>query len=55
MTIEESEPWEGTIVYFELWANMDIDPASVVDHRTDPAEEFDVLFLDEKTGLDTLW
>ena len=55
MTIEESEPWEGTIVYFELRANMDIDPASVVDHRTDPAEEFDELFLDDKTGLDTLW
>lgn len=55
MTITESEPWSGTIVYFELRANMDIDPASVVDHRTDPAEEFDVLFLDDNSGLDKLW
>lgn len=55
ISIMESEPWVGTIVYFELRANMDIDPASVVDHRTDPAEEFDELFLDDNTGLDRLW
>lgn len=42
MTIVESEPWAGTIVYFELRANM-------------PAEEFDDLFLDDNTGLDALW
>ena len=34
---------------------MDIDPASVVDHRTDPAEEFDLLFLDNNSELDKLW
>lgn len=55
LTILESELWQGTIVYFELRSNMDIDPASVVDHRTDPAEEFDDLFLDDASQLDKLW
>lgn len=55
LTVLESVPWQGTIVYFELRSNMDIDPASVVDHRTDPAEEFDDLFLDDAPQLDKLW
>ena len=55
LTVLESEPWQGTIVYFELRSNMDIDPASVVDHRTDPAGEFDDLFLDDAPQLDKLW
>ena len=55
MFITESEPWLGTVVYFELRSNLDIDPSSVVDHRTDPAEEFDDIFLEDNTGLDKLW
>ena len=55
IVVTESEPWEGTIVYFELRSNMDIDAASVVDHRTDPIEEFDVLFLDDNPELEKLW
>ncbi|MBQ6081576.1 MAG: ATP-binding protein [Bacteroidales bacterium] len=55
LNISESEPWQGTIVYFELHSNMDIDPASVVDHRTDPADEFDELFLDGDEELEKLW
>lgn len=55
MTVTESEPWEGTIVYFELRSNMDIDPASVVDHRTDPADEFEDLFLTDDPELNKLW
>ena len=55
MFITESEPWQGTVVYFELRSNLDIDPASVVDHRTDPAEDFDEIFLDDNAGLDKLW
>ncbi len=55
MTVTESDPWTGTIVYFELHSNMDIDPASVVDHRTDPEEEFDILFLDDNSELNKLW
>ena len=55
MQITESAPWSGTIVFFELRSNMDIDPSSVVDHRTDPAEEFNELFLEDNTGLEKLW
>lgn len=55
MTVTESDPWTGTIVYFELRSNMDIDPASVVDHRTDPEEEFDILFLEDNSELNKLW
>ena len=55
MTVTESDPWTGTIVYFELRSNMDIDPASVVDPRTDPEEEFDILFLDDNSELNKLW
>ena len=55
MHVTESAPWPGTIVYFELRSNMDIDPSSVVDHRTDPAEEFNELFLEDNSGLDKLW
>ena len=55
MTVTESDPWTGTIVYFEHSSNMDIDPASVVDHRTDPEEEFDILFLDDNSELNKLW
>lgn len=55
MHVAESAPWSGTIVYFELRSNMDIDPSSVVDHRTDPAEEFNELFLEDNSGLDKLW
>ena len=42
--------------------NMNVDsllrqyfPASVVDHRTDPAGEFDDLFLEDDPQLDKLW
>ena len=55
MTVTESDPWTGTIVYFELRSNMDIDPASVVDPRTDPEEEYDILFLDDNSELNKLW
>ena len=55
IVVTESEPWEGTIVYFELRSNMDIDAASVVDHRTDPAEEFDIIFMDDNPELEKLW
>lgn len=53
--VTESESWQGTIIYFELRSNLDIDPASVVDHRTDPADEFDDMFLDDDSQLNKLW
>lgn len=55
LAVIESDPWKGTIVYFELRSNLDIDPGLVVDHRTDPADEFEVLFLDGIPELEKLW
>ena len=55
ITVSESEPWQGTIVYFELSSDVDIDSSFVVDHRTDPAEEFDELFLGDNPKLNNLW
>ena len=55
IVVSETEYWAGTIVYFELRSDMDIDSSAVVDHRTDPAEEFDELFLQDNPELDKLW
>lgn len=55
VVISESDFWQGTVVFLELKSNADINPASVVEHRTDPEGEFDVLFLDDDTELDNLW
>ena len=50
----ECEYWQGTIVYFELYSNKDIDPNEVVDNRTDCAEQFNETFIDID-GIDNLW
>lgn len=55
MTVTESAFWQGTIVYFELRSNQDIDPGLVVDYRTDPAGEFDFIFPDNDPEVDQLW
>lgn len=56
VNVSESDFWQGAIVYFELRSDADVDPAFIVDHRTDPAEEFDELFLDSDfPELNNLW
>lgn len=55
VVVSETEYWKGTIVYFELRSDIDIDSSAVVDHRTDPAEEFEDLFLNDNPELDKLW
>ncbi|MBQ7253894.1 MAG: sensor histidine kinase [Bacteroidales bacterium] len=55
VVVSETDYWRGTIVYFELRSNMDIDSSAVVDHRTDPAEEFEDLFLGDNPELENLW
>ena len=52
--IEETGSWQGTVIYFELYSNKEIDPNSVLDNRTDAVSEFNDEFLD--TGdIDNLW
>ena len=52
--IEETGSWQGTVIYFELYSNKEIDPNSVLENRTDAVSEFNDEFLD--TGdIDNLW
>ena len=50
----EALEWQGTIVYFELHSNKEIDPNDVVDNRTDCESQFNEEFCGEDE-LDNLW
>ena len=46
--------WQGTIVYFELHSDREIDPNDIVDNRTDCEGQFNDEFAGEDE-LDNLW
>ena len=52
--IEETGSWQGTVIYFELYSNKEIDPNKVLENRTDAASEFNDEFLDTE-DIDNLW
>lgn len=52
--IEETGFWQGTVIYFELYSNKEIDPNSVLENRTDAVSEFNDEFLDTE-DIDNLW
>ena len=52
--MEEALNWQGTVVYFELYSNKEIDPNEVVDNRTDCESQFNEEFCGED-DLDNLW
>lgn len=52
--IEETGFWQGTVIYFELYSNKEIDPNNVLENRTDAASEFNDEFLDTE-DIDNLW
>lgn len=52
--IEETGFWQGTVIYFELCSNKEIDPNNVLENRTDAASEFNDEFLDTE-DIDNLW
>ena len=54
MRTEQVDFWQGTLVYFELHANREIDPNEVVDNRMDCAGQFNDMFL-EDDDIDELW
>lgn len=54
VTVEEASMWQGTLVYFEVHANKEINPDDVVDNRTDCAGEYNDMF-DSDDNLDELW
>lgn len=53
-TIFDAPLWQGTIVYFELHTDKEIDPNSILENRTDAENEFNETFIDT-SDLDELW
>lgn len=53
-TVKTEDYWQGTIVYFELCSNKEIDPNDVVDNRTDCISQFNDTFIDTD-DFDNLW
>lgn len=53
-SVTSTDFWQGTIVYFEIHSNREINPNDVVEGRTDCEEEFNETFL-EDGGFDDLW
>lgn len=52
--VEETSLWQGTIVYFDIHTNKEIDPNEVVENRTDCETQYNESFIDVD-GLDNLW
>ena len=52
--IEETELWQGTVIYFEVYTNKEIDPNEVLENRTDAISGFNNEFIDTEE-IDNLW
>lgn len=52
--VTEAPLWQGTIIYFELHTDREIDPNSILENRTDAETEFNETFIDT-SDLDELW
>ncbi len=52
--IEKTDFWQGTVIYFELRSDLEIDPNEVLENRTDAVTEFNEEFLDTE-DIDNLW
>ncbi len=50
----EAPKWQGTIIYLELHSDKEIDPNSILEHRTDAESEFNETFIDT-SDIDELW
>lgn len=53
-SIASGEPWQGTIVYLQLRTDKEINPSVVVANRTNVAEQYNELFLNDNE-LEELW
>ena len=53
-TIFDAPLWQGTLVYFELHTDKEIDPNSILENRTDAETEFNETFIDT-SDIDELW
>lgn len=53
--VETNGFWQGTLVYFEINSDQEINPDSVVDNRTDVKSQYNETFLDRQDTFDELW
>ena len=51
--VEQSDFWQGTIVYMQLRTDAEIDPNDVVERRTDVEDEYNIMFNEENP--EELW
>ncbi|MDO4165294.1 MAG: ATP-binding protein [Bacteroides sp.] len=52
--VEEADYWQGTVIYFELYSDKDINPNGVLENRTDVVSDFNNEFLDTE-DIEELW
>ena len=50
----EADYWQGTVVYFEICSDKEIDPNRILENRADAASDFNDEFLDTD-DLENLW
>ena len=53
-SVSESDTWQGTIVFLQLRTDKEINPADVVANRTNVAEQYNEVFLNDNE-LEELW
>lgn len=50
--ISKTDYWQGTLVYFEIHSNQEIDPQCIFDNRVDVASDYDNIIDD---NMEQLW
>lgn len=54
ITVNDSGFWQGTIVFFEIHSDLEIDTSTVFKGNADVASDYDQV-IDNNTDLDKLW
>ncbi len=52
--VENTEFWQGTIVYFEIHSDREINPNDIVENRTDCVSQYNEEFIDTDE-IENLW
>lgn len=53
--INNEASWHGTLVFFELISDEEINPEEIVDNRTNVEAEYNEAFLESEDDFDKLW
>lgn len=52
ITVSNSDYWQGTLIYFEIYSDKDFNPKGIV---SDCDEQFNDMFLNNNENLEELW